>query len=141
MKLFFLAALSYFPVPLSCAVCVPAESLMFKVAVRGPVVVGVNFTVIVQSHPAFRLDLQADVAPKSPGSAPPSVTVLIASEVLWSLVTMTVAVLLESAFLGCVDSKRITRDSRGSATGGFRHVRARLPPSLISRRTQNPPAR
>jgi len=57
---------------------------MFKVAVRAPVAVGLNVTVMVQSHPALRLDPQVDVSLKSPASVPPSVMLLIASDVLWA---------------------------------------------------------
>ena len=69
----------------------PTASLMFKVAVRAPVVVGVNVTVMVQSQPALRLDPQADFALKSPASVPPTVTLLIASDVFWSLVRITIS--------------------------------------------------
>ena len=65
------------PVPASWTVCVPAASLMFKVAVRAPVAVGLNVTVTVQSQPALRL-------------VPPTVTLLIVSDVFWSLVRITV---------------------------------------------------
>src|SRR5882762_4691532 len=81
----------YLPVPLSCTVCVPTASLIFRVALRAPVTVGVNVTVMVQSQPGFRLDPQADFALKSPALVPPNVTLLIESDVLWSLVRMTVA--------------------------------------------------
>jgi len=70
---------------------VPTASLTFRVAVRAPVAVGVNVTVMVQSQPALRLVPQADFALKSPASVPLSVTLLIASDVLWSLVRITVA--------------------------------------------------
>ena len=81
----------YLPVPLSCTVCAPTASLMFNIAVRAPVALGMSVTVMVQSQPALRLDPQVDFSLKSPGSVPPSVMLLIASDVLWSLVRMTVA--------------------------------------------------
>ena len=49
----------------SCTVCVPAESTMLSVAVRTPSACGVNFTVIVHSQPALRLDPQFDDAVNS----------------------------------------------------------------------------
>ncbi len=58
----------YLPVPTSCTVCVPTASLIFKVAERALVPVGVKVTVIVQSHPALRLVPHPDFALKSPGS-------------------------------------------------------------------------
>src|SRR5713101_6051271 len=69
----------YLPVPLSCSICVPTASLMFKVAVRAPVAVGLKVAVIVQSQPALRLDPQLDVSLKSPGAVPLSVMLVIAS--------------------------------------------------------------
>src|SRR5271157_5788429 len=88
----FAESASYLPVPLSCTVCVPTASLMDKVALLAPVTVGRNVTVMVQSQPALRLDPQADFALKSPASVPPTVTLLIVSDVFWSLVRITVAV-------------------------------------------------
>src|SRR5260370_26506674 len=72
----------YLPVPLSCSICVPTTSLLFKVAVRAPVAVGLKVAVIVQSQPALRLDPQLDVSLKSPGAVPLRVTVVITSVVL-----------------------------------------------------------
>src|SRR5450631_1790560 len=82
---------SYFPVPLSCTVCVPTASWMFKVALRVPVTVGVNVTVIVQSQCALRLAPQVDVSVKSPGFVPPNVMLVMVSVLLWLLVRITVA--------------------------------------------------
>jgi hypothetical protein len=56
----FAESACYLPVPLSCTICVPTASLMFKVAVRAPVAVGLNVTVIVQSEPALRPFPQLD---------------------------------------------------------------------------------
>jgi hypothetical protein len=53
---------------------------MFKVALRAPVAVGLNVTVMVQSRPALRLDPQVDFPLKSPASVPPRVLLLIASD-------------------------------------------------------------
>jgi hypothetical protein len=47
-----------------------ALSLTFRVAVRDPVAVGVNFTLIVHDECAATLPAQLSVSPKSPGSAP-----------------------------------------------------------------------
>ena len=72
----------YFPVPLSATVCVPAPSLMDRVALRAPVAVGLNVTVMVQSQPALRLVPHLLVSLKSPGSVPPIVMLVMASAVL-----------------------------------------------------------
>src|SRR6266849_10874286 len=69
----------YLTVPLSCSIFVPTTSLLFKVAVRAPVAVGLKVAVIVQSQPALRLDPQFDVSLKSPGAGPLSVMLVIAS--------------------------------------------------------------
>jgi hypothetical protein len=60
------------PVPLSRTVCglVGSPSLMDNVAVRAPVTVGLNRTVIAQLLPAARLVPQVVVLVKSPGFAP-----------------------------------------------------------------------
>jgi hypothetical protein len=80
---------SYLPVPTSCTVCVPTASLTFKVADRAPVTVGVNVTVIVQSHPALRLVPQPDFALKSPRSGPPTFAAdgerLVHGELRWTV--------------------------------------------------------
>src|SRR2546426_203544 len=47
-----------------------ALSVTVNVALRDPVAVGVNVTLIVQFPPAARLDPQVLVCPKSPGLAP-----------------------------------------------------------------------
>ena len=72
--------------------------------------VGVNVTVIVQSQPALRLVPQVDFALKSPGSVPPSVMLLIASDVLWSLVRITV-----SAFFAAHRDRSILHVERRNA--------------------------
>src|ERR1035437_9482472 len=78
---------------MSCTVCVPAESLMVSVPVWAPRTLGVNFTVMVHSHPALRLVPQFWVAVKSP--VPLAVVMLlIVSVLLWSLVRTTVSDLL-----------------------------------------------
>jgi hypothetical protein len=43
--------------------------LIANVAVRSPIAVGANFTVIMQSQPALRFDLQVEISLKSPGAA------------------------------------------------------------------------
>ena len=95
-----------FPVPVSETVCVPTSSLRDRVAVRAPVAVGLNVTVIVQSAPGRRLDPQVDFALKSPGSVP-SVMLLIPNDVLWSLVRITVsAFAVADRLLPIVDFQR-----------------------------------
>jgi hypothetical protein len=54
----FAESASYLPVRLSCTICVPTASLMFKVAVRSSVAIGLKVTVIEQSQPALRLGPQ-----------------------------------------------------------------------------------
>jgi hypothetical protein len=60
------------PVPVKFTNCgLPVElSETFKVAERGPVVVGVNVTLIAQFAPAATLDPQLVVSAKSPGLPP-----------------------------------------------------------------------
>jgi hypothetical protein len=71
------------PVPVSEAVCglLPAVSEMVKVAVRAPVVVGLNSTVTVQLADAARLALQvlAEML-KSPAFVPVMDTLFIVME-------------------------------------------------------------
>jgi hypothetical protein len=71
---------SYLPVPLSCTVlrahCIfDVQSRSASAGVRW-----LEITAIVQSHPALRLDPQADFALKSPGSVPPNVMLLTTSD-------------------------------------------------------------
>src|SRR5579871_704570 len=68
---------------------------MFRVAVRTPVAVGVKVTRIVHSAPALRPVPQPEVSAKSPGLAPPRVTLLMESDLLWLLVSRTVFTLGE----------------------------------------------
>ena len=66
-----------------------ALSVTVNVALRGPVAVGVNVTLIVQFPPAATLDPQVLVCPKSPGLAPVKVMLVMLNAVLVGLERVT----------------------------------------------------
>jgi hypothetical protein len=67
-----------------------ALSVTFKIALRAPVVVGLNVTLIVQLALAANELPQPSVSPKSPGSVPASVTLVIVIGVVPTFFSVTV---------------------------------------------------
>jgi hypothetical protein len=132
---------SYLPVPERTTVCGPfgALSVMVSVAVRTPFAVGLNVTLTVQLNEGTTPRPQLLTSAKSTAFVPVIRMLLILSDELPVLVSVTAcgALLVPTIWAGKV---RLSTESRTVGTGSAWRMRS-LPTSAMSRLPQLPMAR